>query len=114
MLFLFMYLPYSYSYSSLPQIYKSAANNQNFFLLPGKETRASIPLIRTLPHYLFIYKFIHTTQWLDKDRFQISDKSGQVVFGVDVPEEKASMQLWPKTMGLAELVQEVGHELAKE
>ena len=72
------------------------------------------PAIRTLPHCMCIYKCIHTTQWLDKERFQISDKSGQVVFGVDVPEEKASMQLLPKTMGLPELVKEVGMAVAEE
>ena len=70
--------------------------------------------MRTLPHYMFIYKFIHTTKWLDKAHFQISDKSGQVVFGVDVPEKTASMQLLPKTMGLAELVKEVYLALAAE
>ena len=47
--------------------------------------------IRTLPHCMCIYKCIHTTQWLDKAHFQISDKSGQVVFRVDVPEKTASM-----------------------
>ena len=72
----------------------------------GNET-ARIALLRTLPHYMFIYKFIHHIKWLDKDRFLISDKSGQVMFSVNVPEEKAEMQLLPKTMTLPELVQEV-------
>ena len=63
---------------------------------------------------MFIYKFIHQTKWLDKEHFQISDKSGQVVFGVDVPEETADMQLLPKTMGLPELVKELGTAVAEE
>ena len=63
---------------------------------------------------MFINKFIHTTKWLDKEHFQVRDKSGQVVFGVDVPEEKASMQLLPKTMGLAELLKDVGMAVAEE
>ena len=33
---------------------------------------------------MFIYKFIYQTKWLDKEHFQISDKSGQVVFVVNV------------------------------
>ena len=79
----------------------------------GNET-ARIEILRTLPHYMFIYKFIYQTKWLDKEHFQISDKSGQVVFEVNVSEEKARMQLLPKTMELPELVKEVAMAVADE
>ena len=77
----------------------------------GNET-TRIEILRTLPHYMFIYKFIHQTKWLDKDRFQISDKSGQVVFEVNVQEQKAAMHLQPKNLSLPELVQEVAQAMA--
>ena len=48
------------------------------FFLPGKK---HVPASRTLPHYMFIYKFIHTTKWLDKERFQVSDKAGRWYLG---------------------------------
>ena len=79
----------------------------------GNET-ARIELLRTLPHYMFIYKFIHQTKWLDKDHFQISDKSGQVVFEINVPEKKAAMHLQPKNLSLPELVQELAQAVADE
>ena len=79
----------------------------------GNET-TRIEILRTLPHYMFIYKFIHQTKWLNKEHFQISDKSGQVVFTVNVPEEKTRMELLPKTMELPELVKEVAIAVADE
>lgn len=79
----------------------------------GNET-ARIEILCTLPHYMFIYKFIHQTKWLDKEHFQISDKSGQVVFIVNVPEGKAHIQLLPKTMELPELIKEVAMAVADE
>ena len=75
---------------------------------------ACIRFLRTLPHYMFIYRFIHTPKWLDKEGFQVSDKSRQVVLTVHLPEEKASMQLLPKTMGLPELVKEVAMAAADD
>ena len=77
----------------------------------GNET-TRIEILRTLPHYMFIYKFIHQTKWLDKDRFQISDKSGQVVFAINVQEQKAAMHLHPKNLSLPELMQEVAQAVA--
>ena len=77
----------------------------------GNET-ARIEILRTLPHYMFIYKFIYQTKWLDKDRFQINDKSGQVVFAINVAEQKATLHLQPKNLSLPELVQEVTQAVA--
>jgi len=53
---------------------------------------------------MFIYKFIHQTKWLDKEHFQISDKSGQVVFEVHIPKETAILHLQPKSIELPELI----------
>ena len=80
----------------------------------GNET-ARIPLIRTLPHYMFIYKYIHSTKWTDSQHFQVSDKTGQVQFVAHTATGQAHMQVQPqKNTNLADVLGDLRMALADD
>ena len=63
----------------------------------------NIKILRTLPHYMFIYRFIHKGKWIDNEHYMVSDKSGQVHFTASLTGGEATVEFTPKNRTAEEL-----------
>lgn len=67
--------------------------------------RNKITILKTQPHFMFIYRFIHKGKWIDSQTYRVSDKSGQVHFTVSLSGSEADIQLKPKKHTQKELIE---------
>ena len=63
----------------------------------------NIKILRTLPHYMFIYRFIHKGKWIDNEHYMVSDRTGQVHFTASLTGGEATVEFTPKNRTAEEL-----------
>ena len=64
------------------EVNEDAATISVLFTDKDEQSVKQVEILRTLPHYMFIFRVIHKGKWIDNETYQVSDKSGQVHFKV--------------------------------
>ncbi len=54
-----------------------------------------VEILRTIPHYLFIYRFIYKGKWADNEIFKVFNRSGEINFVTSLKNKSVSIQLLP-------------------
>lgn len=85
------------------EVTEEVATISAYIQLSGKVER--ITLLKTIPHYLFIYRFIHKGKWTDSNTFVVSNKSGEVNFVVSLSDKSVKTVFEPKNNTVDELKQ---------
>jgi len=54
-----------------------------------------VELIRTIPHYMFMYRVIHKGKWLNDKVYVVSDRNGYIQFKASLDSDVAELVLHP-------------------
>ncbi len=69
-----------------------------------------IELLRTLPHYMFIYRVIHAGKWINESEYMVSSRDGEINFKTSLQSDKSEIIFNPKNRSIDDL-KTVLHEI---
>ncbi len=62
------------------EVNEDVATISTLFTDKNNKPLLKLGLLKTLPHYMFIYRIIHKGKWISTSEYQVSDRSGQINF----------------------------------